>query len=123
MNCRRDKTDALNAAIPRQLINLQKKLNAEQKKAYKEIIHHVKHNKGGAFFIDGPGGTEKTFLYCALQVQVRHLGKIILPIAAFGIAVVNIPTGRTTHSRFKIPVDHENGLACILANKVAWLPY
>ena len=72
MDCTRDNgvrqwivqetTDALNAPIPPKLANLQKKLNVEQKKAYKEIIHHVKHNKGGAFFIDGPGGIGKTFL-------------------------------------------------------------
>ena len=36
----------------------------------------------------------------------------MLPTAASGIAAANLPTGRTAHSRFKIPVDHGNGLSC-----------
>ena len=28
------------------------------------------------------------------------------------LAAANIPIGKTAHSRFKIPVDHENGLSC-----------
>ncbi|XP_074318530.1 uncharacterized protein LOC141655344 [Silene latifolia] len=32
-------------------------------------MHQVKSGKGGAFFIDGPGGTGKTFLYGALYAK------------------------------------------------------
>jgi ATP-dependent DNA helicase PIF1 len=41
-------------------------LNAEQKSAYDEIMAAVYNNQGGLFFVDGPGGTGKTFLYRAL---------------------------------------------------------
>ena len=62
----KDVRDALVAPILKNLLLAQTKLNARQKLAYKEIMHHIKHKKPGAFFTDGPGGTMKTFLYCAL---------------------------------------------------------
>ena len=46
MNPARDITDALNAPIPFELINTRKKPNTAQRAAYKEIITHVKNNKG-----------------------------------------------------------------------------
>ena len=64
------------------------------------------------FFIDGPGGTGKTFLYCALYAKVRLLNKIVLPTATSGIAASNMPTGRTAHSRFKIPTDYGESITC-----------
>ena len=80
-------------------------LTIEQKVAYKRIISHVEQKKPGLFFIDGPGGTGKTFLYNALYAKVRLLNQIVLPTTTSGIAVSNMPTGRTAHSRFKIPID------------------
>ena len=48
------------------------------------------HMQGGAFFVDGPGGTGKTFLYSLLLARVRSASDIALPVASFGIA----PVGR-----------------------------
>ncbi|KAK9671299.1 hypothetical protein RND81_12G020200 [Saponaria officinalis] len=76
------------------------------------IMHHVKTGKPGAFFIYGPGGTGKTFLYGALYAKVRSMGKICLPTATSGIAASNLPTGRTAHSRFKIPLNSDESLTC-----------
>ncbi|XP_048493781.1 uncharacterized protein LOC125494202 [Beta vulgaris subsp. vulgaris] len=46
------------------------------------------------------------------------MNKIVLPVATSGIAAANIVTGRTAHSRFKIPLDHtvskQSGLAALL---------
>ncbi|XP_074318422.1 uncharacterized protein LOC141655232 [Silene latifolia] len=75
-------------------------------------MEHVKNGRPGAFFIDGPGGTGKTFLYGALYAKVRSMGKICLPTATSGIAASNLPTGRTVHSRFKIPLDTDESLTC-----------
>ncbi|CAI9298597.1 unnamed protein product [Lactuca saligna] len=46
-------------------------LNKKQKIAFDTIIGKVKANKGGAFFIDGPGGTGKPFLYRALLAKIK----------------------------------------------------
>lgn len=40
---------------------LYKKLTTEQKISYDIILRRIFTNKAGAFFIDGPGGSGKTF--------------------------------------------------------------
>ncbi|XP_074293400.1 uncharacterized protein LOC141620425 [Silene latifolia] len=108
----KDIIDALDAPIPQECIDFCSMLNAEQKEAFNTIVNHVKEGKPGAFFIDGPGGTGKTFLYNALYAEVRLMGKIVLPTATSGIAAANIPSGRTTHSILKLPLDTSTSLSC-----------
>ncbi|XP_056688081.1 uncharacterized protein [Spinacia oleracea] len=107
-----DITDALDAPIPDHCVACRDRLNPAQQDAFNCIIDHVKHKRHGAFFIDGPGGTDKTFLYNALYAEVPLMGEIVLLTATSGIAAANIPSGRTAHSRFKIPIDTEASLAC-----------
>ncbi|CAI9281112.1 unnamed protein product [Lactuca saligna] len=78
-------------------------LNKKQKVAFDKIIGKVKANKSGAFFINGPGGTWKTFIYRALLTNIRSEGHIALAIATSDIVASLLPGGRTAHSRFKIP--------------------
>ncbi|XP_021743265.1 ATP-dependent DNA helicase PIF5-like [Chenopodium quinoa] len=73
-------------------------------------MDHVTKGKPGAFFIDGPAGTGKLF-YKMLYAKIRSMNKIVLPTATSGIAAANIPSGRTAHSRFKIPLDPLGSLA------------
>jgi hypothetical protein len=87
-------------------------LNNEQKIAYEKILSAAISNKGGLFFVDGPGGTGKTFLYRALLATVRSQGKIALATATSGVAASIMPGGRTTHSRFKIPLRLDNTSTC-----------
>ncbi|XP_021732610.1 ATP-dependent DNA helicase PIF1-like [Chenopodium quinoa] len=46
------------------------------------------------------------------RLKIRMMNKIVLPTASSRIAASNLPSGRTTHSRFKIPVDHESCFTC-----------
>jgi hypothetical protein len=46
-------------------------LNVQQKYAYKFILHKVLSNAPAAFFIDGSGGTGKTFLYRAILTTIK----------------------------------------------------
>nr|GMD14613.1 ATP-dependent DNA helicase PIF1-like [Ipomoea batatas] len=80
------------------------KLNACQRAAFKTITDAVLGNKPSAFFVDGPGGTGKTFLYRCLLAFVRSKGLIALATATSGIAASILPGGRTAHSRFKLPL-------------------
>ncbi|XP_074318033.1 uncharacterized protein LOC141654817 [Silene latifolia] len=107
----RDIVDALDAAIPEDCTLCKALLNSAQKEAFDTIMEHVRMSKPGAFFVDGPGGTDKTFLYKALYAEVRLMGQIVLPTASSGIAAANIPGGRTTHSQFKIPLECDISLA------------
>ncbi|KAL6640358.1 hypothetical protein ACP70R_022207 [Stipagrostis hirtigluma subsp. patula] len=87
-------------------------LNEEQRTAYDEIMAAVDTGKGGLFFLDGPGGTGKTYLYRALLATIRSQNKIAVATATSGVAASIMPGGRTAHSRFKIPLTLEDGAFC-----------
>lgn len=87
-------------------------LNGEQLSAYNSILEAVFSDHEQAFFVDGPGGTGKTFLYRALLATVRSQGKIALATASSGVAASILPNGRTAHSRFKIPINGDEQLSC-----------
>ncbi|WVZ90113.1 hypothetical protein U9M48_036443 [Paspalum notatum var. saurae] len=87
-------------------------LNVEQRSAYDEILAAVDSSEGGVFFVDGPGGTGKTFLYKVLLATVRGLGSTAVATATSGVAASIMPGGRTAHSWFKIPLTIYDGLSC-----------
>lgn len=80
-------------------------LNTGQRLAYDDIIASVDGQAGSLFFISGPGGTGKTFLYTVICNKLRSEGLIVLCVASSGIAALLLPGGRTPHSVFKIPID------------------
>lgn len=80
-------------------------LNAEQLSIFDLIVQKIVAQESGAFFLDGLGGTGKTFLYRALLAYVRRNIGIALVVATFGVALSLLPGGRTAHSRFKLPLD------------------
>ncbi|CAL5322319.1 unnamed protein product [Camellia sinensis] len=87
-------------------------LSSEQKAAFEKILNKVFSGKQGCFFIDGPGGTGKTFLYKALLAAIRSKNYIALATATSGVAASILPRGRTAHSRFKIPIDVDTYKSC-----------
>ena len=87
-------------------------LNAEQSYGFNEILAHVVNKKGKVFFVDGTGGTGKTYLYKALLAKVRSLGEIAIATATSGIAASIMPGGQTAHSRFKIPIKLGDNSIC-----------
>nr|GLL31365.1 uncharacterized protein LOC109154751 [Ipomoea trifida] len=95
------------------------KLNACQRAAFKTITDAVLSNKPSAFFVDVPGGTGKTFLYRCLLAFVRSKGLIALATATSGIAASILPGGRTTHSRFKLPLDGTDKYVCNIGKYTA----
>ncbi|PWZ43652.1 putative ubiquitin-like-specific protease 1B [Zea mays] len=93
-------------------VALQETLNEEQKSAYEKILSVVDTSNGGVFFVDGPGGTGKTYLYKALLAVLRSQDKIAVATATSGVAASIMPGGRTAHSRFKIPLTIDDGAIC-----------
>ncbi|XP_009802186.1 ATP-dependent DNA helicase PIF1-like [Nicotiana sylvestris] len=83
----------------------QSKLNHEQAQAFKTILHSIDSGTTRLFFVNGPGGTGKIFLYHALLANVRSKGMIALATATSGVAAVILPGGRTAHSRFDISLQ------------------
>ena len=69
------------------------------------MLSAVLSNSGKTFFLNGPGGTGKTFVYRALCHTLRSMGRIVLCVASSGIAALLLPGGRTSHSMLKIPIE------------------
>ena len=68
--------------------------------------------KARFFFVDGPSGTGKTYLYKALLAKVRSMDIIAVATATSGIAASIMHGGRTAHSRFKIPIKISDNAVC-----------
>ncbi|GJW74534.1 ATP-dependent DNA helicase PIF1-like protein [Tanacetum coccineum] len=87
-------------------------LNPEQRLIYEQIIESVHNDIGQFCFIHGPGGTGKTFLYKTIIARLRSEQMIVLAVASSGIASLLLPAGRTTHSRFVIPLELMENSTC-----------
>ncbi|KAG5562041.1 hypothetical protein RHGRI_004923 [Rhododendron griersonianum] len=102
--------DETNICISEEDLRSSALLNTEQTIAYNQILDAVFSNKSKSFFIDGPGGTGKTFLYRAILAAVRSQRKIALATASSDVAASILPNGQTAHLRFKIPINGEGKL-------------
>jgi hypothetical protein len=80
-------------------------LNLEQQAVYDNVMAVV---NGPAFFVDGLGGTNKTFLYSCFLNTVCAQGRVAIAMASSGIATLLLDGGRTAHSCLKIPVQGLN---------------
>ena len=87
----------------------------------KEMVNNVQHNPAQLsaftkiqdalegrsqqrlFFLDGPAGTGKTYLYNTIIRYYEWAGKNVLAQATTGVASDLLIGGTTMHSRFKIP--------------------
>ncbi|GKA89593.1 DNA helicase [Tanacetum coccineum] len=81
------------------------KLNVQQKAIYDLIINANSNYRQELIFVYGHGGTGKTFLWKAIISTLRSEEKIILAVTSSGIASLLLPSGRTAHSRFKLPLE------------------
>lgn len=71
-------------------------MNDDQKNAFHRIWNSVTNNEGKIFFVDGPGGTGKTYLYELICHVMRAQGLIVsmfkIPIDSLDIdSICNIP--------------------------------
>ena len=89
-------------------------LTQDQRVAFEKITSAISTRSGETFFLHGPGGTGKTYLYNTLCYHLRSQSKIVLCVASSGIAALLLNGGRTAHSRFKIPIpSHESSMCSI----------
>lgn len=84
----------------------------DQRAVYDDIIRSVKYNMGQIFFVSGPGGCGKTYLYNTICNKIRGDGGIVLVVASSGIAALLIAGGRTAHSTFKLPINLTSTSIC-----------
>src|SRR5260370_2545345 len=88
--------------------------NPGQQAAFDAITHAYQNPTQAQqlFFIHGPGGTGKTFVYNALTAKARLQGHIVLCVAGSGIASQLLLNGSTAHSMFKIPIPCHEESTC-----------
>ncbi|KAK0417479.1 hypothetical protein QR680_013034 [Steinernema hermaphroditum] len=85
-------------------------LNADQKAIVDLILRQVRDenlSEKRCHFVDGPGGSGKTFVYKTL---IHILKGRVLKFAAMaftGIAAQLLPNGRTIHSHFKLSIVND----------------
>src|SRR6266540_6398681 len=91
-------------------------LNEDQHAIYDTVIQVIQ-NRLRCFFVDGPDGTGKTFLYNTLLTNIRSNGDIALAVASSEIAAFLISGGRTAHSRFKIPINLDLCSTCNISRR------
>jgi ATP-dependent DNA helicase PIF1 len=92
-------------------------LNSDQLSAYQVIYDAVDNGLGNMFFVNGYGGTGKTFLWKTLSYRLRSEGKIVLNVASSGIASILLPGGKTAHSQFGIPLVLTKEACCKIDKK------
>ena len=90
------------------------KLNPDQLFVFntlKQLI--LDDNKDGLLiFLDAPGGTGKTFTLNVLVSWIRMEGKEVATSATSGIAANLLHLGRTSHNRFKLPINPTKESTC-----------
>ncbi|XP_023743192.1 uncharacterized protein LOC111891380 [Lactuca sativa] len=94
-------------------------LNTQQMAIYGSVVSRIEANKHILMFVYGHGGTGKTFLWTTILSFFRSLGKVVLAVAAFGIASLLLPSGTTARSRFKIPIDLASNRSCDIKKRTS----
>ena len=92
--------------------NMQQNLNMDQCNAFAAIMAAFHRGNGGVFFLDGPAGTGKTYIYNLILAEVRSRGKSAIAVASSGVAAILLSGGTTAHSRFKIPLEDPGEKSC-----------
>jgi hypothetical protein len=80
------------------------RLNICQEIAVTTVFNAIAQGEGVVFFLDGPGGSGKTFVYKVLLALVRRDGHVTIGVASSSIATLLLEGGRTAHLVFKIPI-------------------
>ncbi|RWS26596.1 uncharacterized protein B4U80_06144, partial [Leptotrombidium deliense] len=79
-------------------------LNSEQKFAFETINKAICNPAlGNCYYIDGIGGSGKTFVYRCLIHYAMVQRKKVYTIAWTGIAAILLPFGKTAHRSFQLP--------------------
>ncbi|GBN96256.1 hypothetical protein AVEN_38663-1 [Araneus ventricosus] len=91
-------------------------LNSEQRNVVEILLSAVYNNSADTpkcYFLDGPAGTGKTFVYSNLLYTI--CGRVdVISVASTGIAATLLIGERTAHPVFQIPIDLNATSTCNL---------
>lgn len=83
--------------------------NPEQLTIYEKVVNAITNDDELRIFVDGPGGSGKTFLINTIGHFVKSNGKKILVTCWTGIAAALYPQAFTCHYSFGLSVPFEEG--------------
>ena len=92
-------------------------LNMDQHKVYDAVMESYHNDLGKAFFIHSAGGGGKTYTCNTIAASIRADGKVVLCVASSAIAALLLEGGRTTHSRFKVPIPIHEQSTCTIGKQ------
>jgi len=83
-----------------------KQLNDKQKEIVDLVLNRsdTNNHNSNCIYIDGPGGSGKTFIYTTIYHLAKIQNKRICTMAFTGIAATLLPAGKTVHKTFGLPV-------------------
>jgi len=106
---RTDVSDVLDVPLPTadELQAQIASLNTEQRVVFDAVTEAVRDESGNdrLFFVDGPGGSGKTYLLNLLANTILSEGGTVVSCAYTGLAASLLVKGRTSHSVFGIPAE------------------
>ena len=86
--------------------------NAEQRAVYDAVMAAVQGEEKHVFFLHRAGGGGKTYVCNTIAAAVRARRRVALCVASLGIASLLLNGGRTSHSRFHIPINIDETSRC-----------
>ena len=99
-------------------LTLIEKLNNDQRVAYETIMTVIDRKESMIFFVNRPGGTRKTFLYHIILATLRKAGHIAIATATSSVVAILLPSGRTAHFKFKIPLTPDASSTCSISKQL-----
>ena len=75
---------------------------------------HGDQDASKVFFLNGPGGSGKTYIYIYTFIihRLKAFNRKVIPSAMTGIAAVLLPGGQTTHKTFCLPIPCVDNTTC-----------
>lgn len=77
--------------------------NDEQRLFFDQVMQSISNREGRMFFLDGPGGTGKTFVFNSILKLMKLLDITAIASASSGIAGNILINGRTHHNAYGVP--------------------
>jgi len=94
-----------------------------QQVVHDEIVQAVtRQSQQKLFFVNGSGGTGKSFIWNTITHSLHALGKIILCVASSGIAALILIGGRTAQSTLAIPMLTHESTTCWIKKRTDLAP-
>ena len=95
-------------------------LSTKQRKIFDTVMNRLKnvinYKNNKCYFIDGPGGSGKSYLLNTIITYLNQESISVLSVAWTGIAANLLINGRTSHITFKLPLNINDESTCNISS-------